>query len=75
MLKAATMATPLINEINMRRLTKQVIKFYKGATFMPAPSVINLYDIECLKRVADDLALISNDVELRNKIIKLKEVF
>ena len=75
MLKAATMATPLISEINIRHLTKQVIKFYKGAAFMPAPSVINLYDAECVQKVASDLALISKDVDLRNKITKLKEVF
>lgn len=75
MLKAATMATPLMSEINMRRLTKQVIKFYKSAVFIPSPSVINLYDAECVQKVASDLALISKDVELRNKITKLKEVF
>jgi hypothetical protein len=74
MLKAATMIMPLANEINTRRLMKQVVMFYKKAVFMPAPHIINLYDRNCVQRIADDLALLSKDTMLYDKIIKLLEV-
>ena len=74
MLKAVSMVSPSVNEISIKRLTKQVSKFYREAIFMPAPHVINLYDRDCVQRVASDIALLSKDVELYEKIIKLLEV-
>lgn len=56
----------------IKKLTKQVDDFYKEAKFIPRPSIINLYNVNCITRIADDLSLFGNDkMELRNKIIKL----
>lgn len=56
----------------MKKLVKEVETFYKNALFVPAPSIIDLFDRDCVKRVADDIALFGKDAQdLHNKVIEL----
>lgn len=56
----------------IKKLTKQIEDFYQKTIFIPAPSVINLYDTDCLRHIADDLAMFGKDCkQLRDAIIEL----
>jgi hypothetical protein len=55
----------------IKKLTKQVEQFYKEAVFIPAPSIINLYDADCALRIADDMALLGEDKNLIKQILDL----
>lgn len=56
----------------IKGLTRQIEQFYQKSTFIPAPSVINLYDTDCIKHIADDILLFGkNTKELHSKIIAL----
>jgi hypothetical protein len=57
---------------HIKKLEKQVEQFYYDAKFIPAPRVIDLLDIECILRVAEDLTVFGKrQCELRDKIIEL----
>lgn len=56
----------------LRKLTKQIEGFYRAAKFLPAPSIINLFDTQCVQRIADDIAVFGkNSQELHSKVINL----
>lgn len=65
------MLNSLKAKYQMRQLTKQVEKFYKEAIFIPAPSVINLCDTECIERIVDDMMLLG---ESKNLIEQLRGI-
>jgi hypothetical protein len=54
--------------LKTRQLTKRVEHFYQEASFIPAPSKINLYDADCVARIANDIALLGKDKALKEKI-------
>jgi hypothetical protein len=55
----------------MKKLVKEIELFYSNTSFIPAPSIIDLFDRDCVKRVADDIALFGKDAqELHNKVIE-----
>ena len=55
----------------MRQLEKQVRQFYKEAIFIPAPSIINLYDTECIAKIIDDMTLLGENKNLIQQLIDL----
>ena len=58
--------------IKIYKLTKQVKSFYQQAFFIPTPKTINLYDVNCVAHIADDLAVFGKNYKhLRNKLIEL----
>ena len=56
----------------IKKLTKQIEDFYKKTIFIPAPNIIDLYDTDCLRHIADDLSMFGKDFKpLRDKLIEL----
>lgn len=55
----------------IKKLAKQVERFYQEAIFMPAPSIINLYDTECVARIIDDMTLLGEDKSLIEELRRL----
>lgn len=53
------------------KLTKKVEQFYKEAMFIPAPSIIDLYDADCVAKIADDMKLLGEDPNLIAQIENL----
>lgn len=62
------MISTIMSALRTRQLTKRVEQFYQNATFIPAPSKINLYDAECVARIANDIALLGKDKALKEQI-------
>ena len=59
----------------MKKLSKEINDFYKAVLFVPAPSFIDLFDIDRVKRIADDIALFGKDAQsLHNKVIGLLDI-
>lgn len=56
---------------HIKKLTKQVTDFYKKSVFIPAPNCINLYDTDCILRIADDIAVFGQDKELMQNLLNL----
>lgn len=57
---------------HVQSITEQVENFYRRSSFIPAPRVIDLSDINCVKRVVNDLTVFGRtEHELRDKLIKL----
>jgi hypothetical protein len=76
MLKATLIIKELFNPDQeskyIKRLTKEVKEFYQKTIFIPAPSIIDLYDSDCVLRIADDLTMFGKEErDLRNKLIEL----
>jgi hypothetical protein len=47
-----------------KKLHKQIKKFYAETLFVPAPSIIDLYDPECIERIIDDITLFGTNKNL-----------
>lgn len=62
------MITTILTALKTQQITKKVEQFYQKANYIPAPSKINLHDAKCVARIADDMALLGADKELRKQI-------
>lgn len=59
----------------MRKLSKEIYSFYKARPFIPSPRVIDLFDVKCMQKVADDIALFGKDAQcLHSKVINLLDI-
>ena len=59
------MISNIMTVLKTRQITKKVEHFYQSAKCIPAPSIIDLQDAECVARIANDIALLGKDKELQ----------
>lgn len=58
-----------------RKLIKEVHNFYRSRPFIPSPRTIDLLDVRCMQKVADDIALFGKDAQyLHSKVINLLDI-
>jgi hypothetical protein len=58
-----------------KKLLREIHSFYRSRPFIPSPRTIDLLDVRCMQKVADDIALFGKDAQyLHNKVINLLDI-